>query len=368
MGLLLVPAARENLRKSIEAPVNIQFAQLYLPKELINEIMTKAGQEGIRCWAVSSKRQSIYNKIEEGNIVLFTEKGTGKFTHQAEVVTKTDNVIFGDALWPIKGDNPWKYIYFLKNIRHISIDKKDFVQSLGFSSKYIVPGTIKVDNEKYNRFLNIKDKYDFTNISHQKPKYFKKNVSAVREPRVQYTPDEVQTFPSLLKPKPYAPKIIREAKQIEIDENQTGLSYENLFGEYLIGASEIKVKDPYVRLRYQIKNFMEFAKLISDIKLPGEEIKLHLTTNADYDNAQLNEQIFKKMAEVITSYGIKFIYKFDNNIHDRSVSLDTGWKILLGRGLDIFKKPENDFIDIADIDQKLRKCKACEVTIINVKE
>ena len=48
MGLLLVPASRENLIISIEVPVNFQFTQLYLPKDLINNIIRKFGQEGIR--------------------------------------------------------------------------------------------------------------------------------------------------------------------------------------------------------------------------------------------------------------------------------------------------------------------------------
>ncbi|MEZ5055513.1 MAG: MIT C-terminal domain-containing protein [Saprospiraceae bacterium] len=35
---------------------------------------------------------------------------------------------------------------------------------------------------------------------------------------------------------------------------------------------------------------------------------------------------------------ILFSYEFNENIHDRSINLDNGWKIILGRGLDIFSK------------------------------
>ena len=363
MGLLLVPAARENLSKSIEAPVNLQFAQLYLPKDLINNIIRKSGQEGIRCWAVSSSRFGIYKRIEEGDIVLFTEKRTGKFTHKAEVVAKTNNVIFGDALWPVRGDNPWKYIYFLKNIQHININKTEFVQSLGFASNYVVPGTIKVDEEKYSRFLKIKDQF-VNAVQIQKEKIIKKPIY-VTEPLVTYDKYQAPVPDRPLSDEPYTSTSIRKEKQIIINEDQIGISYNNLFGEYLIGATEITLKDPYIRLRYQIKYLMEFAKLITEKKDHSKKVELHLITNAEIDHIKENEQIFKNMAETLNSHGIELSYKFDNNIHDRSISVNNGWKILLGRGIDIFKKTE--YFDIAELDQTLRKCKACEITIIYVK-
>ncbi|GAG75065.1 unnamed protein product, partial [marine sediment metagenome] len=39
---------------------------------------------------------------------------------------------------------------------------------------------------------------------------------------------------------------------IEISEGQTGVSYEKLFKPYLIGATSIKLVDPYIRYHYQI--------------------------------------------------------------------------------------------------------------------
>ena len=44
---------------------------------------------------------------------------------------------------------------------------------------------------------------------------------------------------------------------------------------------------------------------------------------------------------------------------------DNGWKITLGRGLDIFEKVEGRF-NVAGIDQTKRKCKACEITYLRI--
>lgn len=57
-------------------------------------------------------------------------------------------------------------------------------------------------------------------------------------------------------------------------------------------------------------------------------------------------------------------FRFENN-HDRFIAADNGWKITLGRGLDIFEKIEERF-SVADIDQTKRKCKSCEFTYLRM--
>ena len=62
-------------------------------------------------------------------------------------------------------------------------------------------------------------------------------------------------------------------------------------------------------------------------------------------------------------YNHAFVLSFDENIHDRSLVMDNNWKIVLGRGLDIFQKT-NGWYDIAEYYQEKRLCKACEVTFL----
>ena len=64
------------------------------------------------------------------------------------------------------------------------------------------------------------------------------------------------------------------------------------------------------------------------------------------------------------SNGIIFTYEFDENIHDRSINMDNGWKIVLGRGLDIWQKT-GGWYDVNEYIQEKRLCKACEVTFVN---
>lgn len=150
-----------------------------------------------------------------------------------------------------------------------------------------------------------------------------------------------------------------------IRDNQTGISYANLFGDHLKGATDIKVIDPYVRLPYQLRNFMELARLISEKKEPDAEVKLHLVTSNNEDYIEGAKNAFEQMTMSLESIGILFTYEFDENTHDRSIALNNGWKIVLGRGLDIWQKT-GGWYDVNEYIQDKRLCKACEITFVKV--
>ncbi len=61
-----------------------------------------------------------------------------------------------------------------------------------------------------------------------------------------------------------------------------------------------------------------------------------------------------EIAEDLTAYGIEFDYRF-SEFHDRCITTDTGWRISLGRGLDIFDKYSR--YSVANSRQDKRKCK-----------
>jgi len=151
--------------------------------------------------------------------------------------------------------------------------------------------------------------------------------------------------------------------QVIIRDNQTGLSYDKLFGHYLKEANEVTVIDPYVRLPYQLKNFMEFAQIIANRKERDEEIKLHLITANNEEYLPDIQKNLNQMASSLEPLGIYLTYEFDDKAHDRSIIMDNGWKIILGRGLDIFQKT-NGWYDIAEYDQTKRQCKSCEITFL----
>jgi len=151
-------------------------------------------------------------------------------------------------------------------------------------------------------------------------------------------------------------------KEIILQDNQNGISYKELFGDYLKGATDITVTDPYIRLIHQFKNLMEFCMMLYEIKEEEEEINLHIITWNDLEHTPQSIDNFDELTDSLTDLGINLTYEFQD-MHDRNIVANSGWKIKLGRGLDIFEKTNGRF-DIAEIIQEKRQCRNCEITFI----
>ena len=164
-----------------------------------------------------------------------------------------------------------------------------------------------------------------------------------------------------------AQKPLLEEKHVTFQENQKGVSYASLLGPYLKGASHITVTDPYIRLFYQIRNLMELLEVIVKGKADEDEPVVHLLTTRDEFKGELQDESFEKIQQSASTVGIKFNWEFDETgtIHARHIVTDTGWKISLDRGLDIFQQYEmNDAFAFTNRLQQYRSCKAFEATFI----
>lgn len=166
---------------------------------------------------------------------------------------------------------------------------------------------------------------------------------------------------------PRAAEPAPKEKHLTFQENQKGISFDTLFGPYLSGAIKIRITDPYIRLFYQMRNFMEFLETVVKHKAPDEEVAVHLVTMEDEFKGEQQKENFEKMKESSSAVGVNFTWEFDGTgtIHARHIVTDNGWKISLDRGLDIFQHYEmNDAFTFANRLQQYRPCKAFEVTFI----
>lgn len=154
-------------------------------------------------------------------------------------------------------------------------------------------------------------------------------------------------------------------------ENQRGVSYDDLFGPYLKGAKHITITDPYIRLYYQARNLMEFLETIVKQKSDEDEIVVSLITVEDEFKNDQQQEYFEQIQKSMFSVGIKFAWSYDNSgtQHARHIVTDTGWKISLDRGLDIFQQYDmNDSFQLGNRLQTQRACKAFEVTYIKLED
>lgn len=84
------------------------------------------------------------------------------------------------------------------------------------------------------------------------------------------------------------------------------------------------------------------------------------------EKAAKQRDLLKQVQSSADAAGIKFTFQFDESrtLHDREVSTDSGWKIVLGRGLGIFQQISNDAFGKANSNQALRKVKKFGISYI----
>jgi ATP-dependent Lon protease len=153
-----------------------------------------------------------------------------------------------------------------------------------------------------------------------------------------------------------------DERTVDINEGQQGISFEKLFLPYVRGAKEITIYDPYIRLQYQVFNLMSFCEILD----PGDSpIKVSLVTTTDQFHEDEITNTLSELKQGLSRDDIDFEFTFDPNLHDRWIETDTGWRITLGRGLDIFQKPEDKFT-LGFMDQTKRKCKATSIVYTKI--
>lgn len=157
---------------------------------------------------------------------------------------------------------------------------------------------------------------------------------------------------------------LENGKQLVVKENQKGISYKKLFADHLDGAQRIEIVDPYIRAYHQVRNLMEFCDMVLQTLPEGEEVEVSLLTGVDTESEEEQEELLDELEAGLSGTGIRFEYDREwSGIHARSIKTDTGWKISLDRGLDIFQPPSSRF-DLGRVNQEERRCKPFEVTYL----
>ena len=122
-------------------------------------------------------------------------------------------------------------------------------------------------------------------------------------------------------------------------EPSMGHSMPGILLPYLFDAAEIRIRDPYLRHPYQIRNVHEILLLLIQhadaARLPRVVIETCASDEDDYRAKQ--EATFEQLQQSWGQFGIVIDWSIVDDFHYRSIVTDTGWVIDLGRGLDVYE-------------------------------
>lgn len=152
-------------------------------------------------------------------------------------------------------------------------------------------------------------------------------------------------------------------KTVDVQYGDTGYGYDDLFAEYLKGASIVMLEEPYLTHGFQMTNLVRFVELlvkIGDCKVfrlvtkPGE-------TPEESTIVSDSLQRLKNTLDDMDDVSMTFEYEFDENSHDRYIRTNNNWDITLGRGLHFYQnlnpnKDSRNFFQMGTYDLSLRPC------------
>lgn len=220
-----------------------------------------------------------------------------------------------------------------------------------------------VEEEEYPQFYHLKPALDpkeqeqsETSFGNGAPTYADEEGESTSRP----ASEAGRLFEAEVKP------VLEEGHHV-FTEDRKGISYDRLFGPYVEGATKIIVTDPYIRYFYQIRNMMEFVEMVIRRKLPEDQVGVHLVTGPDDSNIDKQRELLDSIMDACVGSGVEFTWAFDNSetAHARDIVTDTGWKIVLDRGLDIFQAPiKKDGFSLSDRLQEHRIIKGFYVTYL----
>jgi len=155
-------------------------------------------------------------------------------------------------------------------------------------------------------------------------------------------------------------------QHLVVPENAQGWSYRRLFADYLQGCSGIIIRDPYIRAFHQVRNLVEFLRMVNEITPVGDEVTVHLITGSDQETLEKQVENLGQVQDSFAGTSTPFTWEVDAspNFHARSITTDQGWKITLDRGLDLFQWFEFSAFNAAAVMQEARMTKGCEVNYI----
>ena len=270
------------------------------------------------------------------------------------------------------------------NNQHEGRDETAVIKTVSALCKLLHPG-LEIDEQTLEKFTNYgiegrrrikeqlnkrKKDYEFSNIdlgftdSEGKVQVVdcpeSENVAAVVAPRREGDGGAMSSHSEITGEEIIAQQPIESVAQVEPQEKEIrifhgdrGYSFRTLFLPYLKGSKKVTVEDPYIRLPYQATNFLRFCEVCAEAGTI-ENIKL----KTSYDNEFKKQEIESSLITIqdsLTEHGINLEFEFKPSFHDRRIEVDEKWIITLGRGLDIYQKPET-WMSVGANELELRPC------------
>lgn len=169
-NVFIAPVSNEQINKDVISSDAVKVAEKFLsiqgliPIETIVHSLTEEERrrledifpnKKVRIWGTRSTLRNIWESLDEGDYVVFYSANYYAFA--AEAVYKTVNEKLARKVWgEYKTGETWNYVFFVKNVRELNMDRKEFNKKIGYPEKFVPRGFMRVAKEDAEeKIMNI---------------------------------------------------------------------------------------------------------------------------------------------------------------------------------------------------------------------
>ncbi|MCM3548565.1 HNH endonuclease [Alkalihalobacillus clausii] len=147
--------AQIHLEDTIKNAYPIKNLHHLLDNATLEVLKNNNSLDEVFMWGATPGKSNIarWGNLKPNDFILGYSQG--KFLHIGQVFGKTHNRQLGSKVWGERKDGEtWEYVYFIKNLKEVEIDKEDFSSFFGYKRNFTPQGFSNINTNSLNRVLD----------------------------------------------------------------------------------------------------------------------------------------------------------------------------------------------------------------------
>lgn len=147
--------AKSNAGKTLDKPVALRHIQQYFEPKRYTELLERYPEGYVYIWGAKLERQHQIPKMTPGQSLVLFRRGQKVF--RMGIINDLEvNLGLASKLWGEDQDNQtWGIVYFLRQMREISVDVEDINKAIGRDPSHNWQGLTSIDGQKAKAAISI---------------------------------------------------------------------------------------------------------------------------------------------------------------------------------------------------------------------
>jgi hypothetical protein len=136
--------SRKNAKRTLEKSVSLDHIEKYLELDVLDSLRSSCPNGAVFIWGVKLERTHQFRKMNSRRCLVLFRRGTSIYK-TGVIIESIESLPLAEKLWGVDRDGQtWGLIYFLKDIRDVSVPAVEINRLLGWEDKNHWQGLVVV--------------------------------------------------------------------------------------------------------------------------------------------------------------------------------------------------------------------------------